>query len=154
MYTSGTTGTPKGIYRSHGGSAVAYNYMMKHIYNINQKDVMFTPSDIGWIVGHNFITYGPSMRGATSIMYEGKPVGTPNAGVFWRMIEDYKVNAFFIAPTAVRAIKKDDYNGDLLGQHDLSSVTGIHLAGERCDPETVNWLTKMFPNTIINDNWW
>lgn len=117
---------------------------------------MFTPSDIGWIVGHNFIVYAPLIRGATSVMYEGKPVGTPNPGVFWRMIEDYKVKCFFVAPTAVRAIKKEDHEGNFLKQHDMSSLKGIHLAGERCDPDTVKWMQRMFreKDVIINDNWW
>jgi propionyl-CoA synthetase len=101
---------------------------------------MFASSDIGWIVGHNFIIYGPLVRGGATVMYEGKPVGTPNAGVAWRIIEDYKVKSFFIAPTGVRAIKKDDYEGELMKQHDVSSLKSIHLAGERCDPETIRWL--------------
>jgi propionyl-CoA synthetase len=140
LYTSGTTGQPKGIYRSHGGQSVAFNYKMKHIFNINAGDSTFTPSDIGWIVGHNFVTYGPLFRGSSSLMFEGKPVGTPDAGVLWRLIEEHKVNCFFIAPTAVRAIMKEDSEGKLVKKHDMSTVTGIHLAGERCDPATIHWL--------------
>mmetsp|Transcript_25481 Transcript_25481/g.19238 ORF Transcript_25481/g.19238 Transcript_25481/m.19238 type:complete len:352 (+) Transcript_25481:439-1494(+) len=154
LYTSGTTGQPKGIYRSHGGSLVAYNYKMKYIMDMHQRDVMLTPSDIGWIVGHSFIIYGPLLRGGTSVMYEGKPVGTPNSGVLFRLIEEHKVKIFFVAPTAVRAIKKEDYHGELIKQHDLSTLKGIHLAGERCDPDTVHWMQKMFPKAFINDNWW
>mmetsp|Transcript_13172 Transcript_13172/g.13010 ORF Transcript_13172/g.13010 Transcript_13172/m.13010 type:complete len:102 (+) Transcript_13172:35-340(+) len=101
---------------------------------------MLTPSDIGWIVGHSFIIYGPLLRGGTSVMYEGKPVGTPNSGVLFRMIEEHKVKIFFVAPTAVRAVKKEDYDGELIKQHDLRTLKGIHLAGERCDPDTIIWL--------------
>lgn len=154
LYTSGTTGQPKGIYRSHGGQLAAYNYSLNYIFDIGHKDVMFASSDIGWIVGHNFIIYGPLLRGGTTVMYEGKPVGTPNAGVVWRIVEDYKVKSLFIAPTGVRAIKKEDYEGELLNQHDLTTLKSIHLAGERCDPETVRWLSKMLPGKHINDNWW
>ena len=140
LYTSGTTGAPKGIYRSHGGQLAAYNYAVKYIFDLHPKDTMFASSDIGWIVGHNFIIYGPLVRGAATVMYEGKPIGTPNAGVCWRMIEDYKVKSFFIAPTGIRGIKKEDFDGELLKQHDLSSLKSIHLAGERCDPETIKWI--------------
>lgn len=115
---------------------------------------MFASSDIGWIVGHNFIIYGPLVRGGTTVMYEGKPVGTPNPGVNWRIIEDYKVKAYFIAPTGVRAIKKEDFEGELLKQHDISSLKSVHLAGERCDPETIRWLQRLLPNVHLNDNWW
>lgn len=113
---------------------------METIFNINREDIVFTYSDIGWIVGHNYIVYAPLIRGATTIMYEGKPVGTPNPGTLWRMVEDYKVSSFFIAPTAVRAIKKEDINGDYIKKHDTSTIKGIHIAGERCDPKTFNWV--------------
>ena len=114
LYTSGTTGQPKGIYRSHGGQMAVYNYGFKNIYDLHRGDVMFATSDIGWIVGHNFIIYGPLLRGGTTVMYEGKPVGTPNAGVCWRICEDYKVKSFYIAPTGVRAIKKEDLGGEFI----------------------------------------
>jgi propionyl-CoA synthetase len=154
LYTSGTTGQPKGIYRSHGGQMAVYNYGFKNIFDIHRGDAMFATSDIGWIVGHNFIIYGPLLRGGTTVMYEGKPTGTPNAGVCWRICEDYKVKSFFIAPTGVRAIKKDDLEGDFIKQHDLSNLKSIALAGERCDPETVKWLQHHLPGKFLNDNWW
>jgi len=122
LYTSGTTGQPKGIYRSHGGQLAAYNYGLKNYFDIHRNDTMLATSDIGWIVGHNFIIYGPLLRGGTTVMYEGKPTGTPNPGICWRMIEDYKVKSFYIAPTGVRAIKKDDIDGHFIKQHDLSSL--------------------------------
>lgn len=141
LYTSGTTGSPKGIYRSHGGSLVAFNYMMKTIFNVNQGNVMLAASDVGWIVGHNFIVYGPFVRGGTSVMYEGKPVGTPDPGQLWKMIETYKVNSFYIAPTSVRAIKKEDIEGNFIRKYDTSTLTGIHLG-------------KLFLNLIlINYSW-
>jgi propionyl-CoA synthetase len=114
--------------------------MLKTIFDVKPGHVVFSSSDIGWIVGHNFIVYAPLLKGATSVVYEGKPVGTPDAGVMWRMIQDYKVNTFYIAPTAVRAIKKEDIHGELIKKYDTSSLTGIHLAGERCDPGTLNWI--------------
>lgn len=154
LYTSGTTGAPKGIYRSHGGQLAAYNYAMNNIFDSHRNDVMFASSDIGWIVGHNHIIYGPLVRGGTTVMYEGKPVGTPNAGVVWRICEDYNVKTLFIAPTGVRAIKKEDYHGELMKQHDLSKLKSIHLAGERCDPDTIRWLQHLLPDKHLNDNWW
>ena len=114
LYTSGTTGTPKGIYRSHGSQLISYNYPLKYFFDIQRNDVMFATSDIGWIVGHYFTVYGPLIRGGTSVMYEGKPIGTPNAGVCWRICEDYKVKSIFIAPTGVRGIKKEDYDGEFI----------------------------------------
>ena len=154
MYTSGTTGQPKGIYRSHGGMLVAYNYSQNFIFDIQRGNVMMATSDIGWIVGHQFIIYGPLIRGGTSVMYEGKPAGTPDAGVMWRMIQEYKVKSFFIAPTGIRAIKKDDYEGELIKNYDLSSLESVHLAGERCDPETFKWILQHLPDKHLNDNWW
>ena len=127
---------------------------MKSIFDVHPKEVMFTPSDIGWIVGHSFVLFGPLLRGAAATMFDGKPVGTPDAGVFWRMIEEYRVKACFLAPTAVRAIEKEDFEGNLIKKYDLSTLTGIHLAGERADPATIEWLIKNFPNALINDNWW
>lgn len=115
---------------------------------------MFATSDIGWIVGHTFTIYGPLIRGGTTVMFEGKPIGTPNAGVCWRICEDYKVKSFYIAPTGVRSIKKEDLEGSLIKQHDLSALKSISMAGERCDPETVRWLQKNFPDKHLNDNWW
>lgn len=125
--------------RDTGGTVVALNWTMKHIFNIHEKDVWFAGSDIGWVVGHSFIVYGPLIRGATSVIFEGKPV-IPDAGVFWRVVEQYKVKSIYMAPTAVRVIKKDDYEGKLVKKYDVSSLEGFHLVGERCDPDTVWWV--------------
>ena len=151
--TSGTTGQPKGIVRDTGGTVVALNWTMKHIFNIHEKDVWFAGSDIGWVVGHSFIVYGPLIRGAASVFFEGKPI-IPNAGVFWRIVQQYKVKSIYMAPTAVRVIKKEDYEGELVKKYDVSSLEGFHLVGERCDPDTIWWVHKHFPHCIINDTWW
>jgi propionyl-CoA synthetase len=126
---------------------------MKHIFNISKGDTFFAASDIGWVVGHSFIVYGPLIRGATSIFFEGKPV-LPNSGVLWRVVESYKVKSIYMAPTAVRIIKKEDYEGEWVKKYDTSSLQGFHLVGERCDPDTIWWVHKHFPHVIINDTWW
>ncbi len=153
LYTSGTTGTPKGIVRDNGGHAVAMKYSMKSIYNINPEDVFWAASDVGWVVGHSYIVYAPLIHGCTSIMFEGKPVGTPDAGAFWRVCEQYKVKALFAAPTAFRAIKKQDSKASLAKQYDLSRLEQIFVAGERLDPPTYHWLNETFERPII-DHWW
>ena len=153
LYTSGTTGRPKGIVRDNGGHAVALRWSMDNIYGINPGDVWFTASDVGWVVGHSYIVYAPLLTGATTILYEGKPVGTPDAGAFWRLIAEHKVRAMFTAPTAYRAIKRDDPNGELMREHDLSSLDTVFLAGERLDPDTYEWATSMLGVPVV-DNWW
>ena len=139
LYTSGTTGQPKGVVRDNGGHAVALAWSMKHIYDIGVGDVFWAASDVGWVVGHSYIVYGPLLVGATTIMYEGKPIGTPDAGAFWRIIEQKKVRSFFTAPTAIRAIKREDPEGEFIKQFDLTCLKQMYLAGERCDPDTLHW---------------
>ncbi|MEZ5757651.1 MAG: acetate--CoA ligase [Emcibacteraceae bacterium] len=153
LYTSGTTGTPKGIVRDNGGHLVAMNWSMKNVYNMDPGDVYWAASDIGWVVGHSYIVYGPLIRGCTSILYEGKPVGTPDAGAFWRVISDHKVNALFVAPTAIRAIKREDPKAELLSNYDLSHFKTLFLAGERADPDTVKWSEDILKVPVI-DHWW
>ncbi len=153
LYTSGTTGEPKGIVRDNGGHAVALLWSMRHIYNINPGDVFWAASDIGWVVGHSYIVYGPLLCGATTVLYEGKPVGTPDAGVFWRIISDYSVDVLFTAPTAVRAIKRDDPDGKLIAKYDISSLQALFVAGERCDPSTLSWAQEKLQVPVI-DHWW
>lgn len=153
LYTSGTTGTPKGIVRDNGGHLVAMNWSMKNVYAMNPGDVYWAASDIGWVVGHSYIVYAPLIRGCTTILYEGKPVGTPDAGAFWRVIADHKVNALFVAPTAIRAIKREDPNGELLKKYDISEFRNLFLAGERADPDTVKWSEKIV-NVPVIDHWW
>jgi len=153
LYTSGTTGTPKGVVRDNGGHAVALTWSMKAIYDIGPGDVFWAASDIGWVVGHSYIVYAPLLAGATSVLYEGKPVGTPDAGAFWRVIRDSKVKALFTAPTAFRAIKREDPEAELLAGYDISSLTHLFLAGERCDPDTLEWAGRTLGVPVI-DHWW
>jgi len=153
LYTSGTTGAPKGVVRPNGGHAVALDWSMDNIYDVKAGDVYWAASDIGWVVGHSYIVYAPLLHGCTTILYEGKPVGTPDAGAFWRVIEQHKVNCLFTAPTAFRAIRREDPEGKLLANYDLSSLRTLFLAGERCDPDTLNWAEKKLEVPVI-DHWW
>ncbi len=153
LYTSGTTGKPKGVVRDNGGHAVALLWSMKHIYNINPGDVYWAASDVGWVVGHSYIVYAPLLRGATTIVYEGKPVGTPDPGAFWRVISEHKVKALFTAPTAIRAIKREDPNGEYRKKYDISCFETLFLAGERLDPDTYHWASDMLQVPVV-DHWW
>lgn len=153
LYTSGTTGTPKGIIRDNGGHAVAMKYSMEKVYGVQPGDVYWAASDVGWVVGHSYIVYAPLIHGCTTILFEGKPIKTPDAGVFWRIIEEYKVNTLFTAPTAFRAIRKEDFEGEFLKKHDISSLRALFLAGERCDPATYNWAFEKL-NIPVIDHWW
>jgi propionyl-CoA synthetase len=153
LYTSGTTARPKGVVRDNGGHAVALRWSMDNIYDIGPGDVFWAASDVGWVVGHSYIVYAPLLAGCTTIMYEGKPVGTPDAGAFWRVIAEHKVKALFTAPTAFRAIKKEDPGGELARRYDLSRFTYLFLAGERLDPETYRWARELLGVPVI-DHWW
>ncbi|MCC5984353.1 MAG: propionyl-CoA synthetase [Rhodobacteraceae bacterium] len=153
LYTSGTTGQPKGVIRATGGHLVALAWTMKNLYNVNPGEVFWTASDVGWVVGHSYICYGPLIHGATTVVFEGKPVGTPDAGTFWRVIEEHKVVSFFTAPTAFRAIKREDPQGKLVGDYDLSSLRVLYLAGERADPDTIHWAQDKLGVPVI-DHWW
>ena len=153
LYTSGTTGKPKGIYRDSGGYAVALRWSMANLYDVAPGETMFTASDVGWVVGHSYIVYAPLLTGATTVLYEGKPVGTPDAGAFWRVIAEYGAVCLFTAPTAFRAIKKDDSTASKVAEHDLSRFRALFLAGERLDPDTYEWATAALGKPVI-DNWW
>ncbi|MEB3371504.1 propionyl-CoA synthetase [Saccharopolyspora mangrovi] len=153
LYTSGTTGKPKGVVRDNGGHAVALRWSMANIYDISPGEVFWTASDVGWVVGHSYIVYAPLLTGATTVVYEGKPVGTPDAGAFWRVIAQHRVKALFTAPTALRAIKRVDPDGRLLAEHDTSCLQTLFLAGERLDPETYHWAAEQLGVPVI-DHWW
>ncbi|MEM9354900.1 MAG: propionyl-CoA synthetase [Pseudomonadota bacterium] len=153
LYTSGTTGQPKGVVRDNGGHMVALKWSMKNIYNAHPGEVYWAASDVGWVVGHSYIVYAPLLEGCTTLMYEGKPVGTPDAGAFWRVIAEHKVSTMFTAPTAFRAIKKEDPEGKLVGQYDLSEWRSLFLAGERADPDTLQWAENVLGIPVI-DHWW
>ena len=159
LYTSGTTGLPKGVVRDNGGHAVALKYSMKAVYNTDPGDVFWTASDIGWVVGHSYIVYAPLIHGCTTVLYEGKPVRTPDAGAFWRLIEEHKVNTFFTAPTSFRAVKKEDPQAKLKKSYDISSLRTLFLAGERLDPPTYEWLKGILSDGSqseipVIDHWW
>jgi len=153
LYTSGTTGQPKGVVRATAGHLVALNWSMKNVYGAEPGDVFWAASDVGWVVGHSYICYAPLIHGNTTVVFEGKPVGTPDAGTFWRVIADWGVKVLFTAPTAFRAIKRDDPKGELLKDHDLSSLEALYLAGERADPDTILWAEEKLKVPVI-DHWW
>jgi len=153
LYTSGTTGVPKGVVRDHGGHAVALNWSMENIYDVRAGDVFWAASDVGWVVGHSYIIYGPLFLGCTTIIYEGKPIGTPDPGGFWRVISQHGVRVLFTAPTAFRAIKKEDPDGKHVKQYDLTDFKYLFLAGERLDPDTYHWAAKILKRPVV-DHWW
>jgi propionyl-CoA synthetase len=153
LYTSGTTGVPKGVVRDNGGHAVAMHWSLENIYDVKPGETFWAASDIGWVVGHSYIVYAPLTLGCTTILYEGKPVGTPDAGAFWRIVDEHKVDVLFTAPTALRAIKRDDPDGEHIDRHDLSSLRTLFLAGERADPPTVEWAEEHLQVPVI-DHWW
>ena len=153
LYTSGTTGIPKGVVRDNGGHMVALKWSMHNLYGIAPGEVYWAASDVGWVVGHSYIAYGPLLQGATTVLYEGKPIGTPDAGAFWRMIEEYGISALFTAPTAFRAIKKEDPNAEFLKKYSTKSLRTLFLAGERADPDTVQWAETILGVPVI-DHWW
>ena len=153
LYTSGTTGIPKGVVRDNGGHAVALAWSMGHVYGVQPGEVFWAASDVGWVVGHSYIVYAPLFHGCTTVLYEGKPVGTPDAGAFWRVIAEYGVSVMFTAPTAFRAIKRDDPKGEFIGRYDLSKLRALFLAGERCDPDTLQWATDKLGIPVV-DHWW
>ncbi|KPA21833.1 Acetyl-coenzyme A synthetase [Shimia sp. SK013] len=153
LYTSGTTGAPKGVIRASAGHMVALYWTMEKIYNVKPGDVFWAASDVGWVVGHSYICYGPLLHGNTTIVFEGKPVGTPDAGSFWRVIEEHKVRSFFTAPTAIRAVKREDPTGKLIKDYDMSNLGALFLAGERADPDTIQWAFDHLKVPVV-DHWW
>jgi propionyl-CoA synthetase len=153
LYTSGTTGRPKGVVRDNGGHAVALRWSIPNVYGVRPGEVYWAASDVGWVVGHSYIVYAPLLTGCTSILYEGKPVGTPDPGAFWRVVADHGVNCLFTAPTAFRAIKKEDPKGEHLGRYDIGSLRHLFLAGERTDPDTYHWARDLLGIPVI-DHWW
>lgn len=153
LYTSGTTGRPKGIVRDNGGHAVALAWSLPNIFGVRPGDVWWAASDVGWVVGHSYIVYAPLLMGVTTLMYEGKPVGTPDAGAFWRVVADHQVTSLFTAPTAIRAIRREDPDGHLLGSYDRTSLRALFLAGERLDPQTYAWASEQLAIPVV-DNWW
>ena len=153
LYTSGTTGQPKGVIRDNGGHMVALKWTMSAFYGVEPGEVFWAASDVGWVVGHSYITYAPLLHGATTILFEGKPVGTPDAGTFWRVISEHNVVSLFTAPTAFRAIKKEDPEGKLIGDYDLSKFRILFLAGERADPDTIQWAERHLKVPVL-DHWW
>ncbi len=153
LYTSGTTGRPKGVVRDNGGHAVALTWSMPNIYDTTAGEVFWAASDVGWVVGHSYIVYAPLLAGATTLLYEGKPVGTPDAGAYWRVIAEWGVKTLFTAPTGFRAVKREDPTGSLIGQYDLSGFKYLFLAGERLDPETYSWASEHLGVPVI-DHWW
>ncbi|MET8687041.1 propionyl-CoA synthetase [Streptomyces sp. NPDC004732] len=153
LYTSGTTGSPKGVVRDNGGHAVALRWSMEHIYDARPGEVFWTASDVGWVVGHSYIVYAPLLAGCTTLLYEGKPVGTPDAGAFWRVVAEHKVRTLFTAPTAIRAIKREDPKGAQVAGHDVSSLRALFLAGERLDPDTYHWARELLDIPVV-DHWW
>jgi propionyl-CoA synthetase len=153
LYTSGTTGAPKGIVRDHGGHAVALKWSMKYVYGVEPGDVYWAASDVGWVVGHSYMIYGPLFHGCTTVMYEGKPVGTPDPGVFWRVVSEHQVKVLFTAPTAIRAIKREDPKGEFIKKYDLSPLKYLFIVGERLDPDTYYWVSELLKKPVI-DHWW
>ena len=153
LYTSGTTGMPKGVVRDNGGHLVALKWSMEAVYGMDEGDVYWAASDVGWVVGHSYIVYAPLFKGCTTVLYEGKPVGTPDPGAFWRVISQHRVNALFTAPTVLRALKRDDPEGEYLRPYDLSAFRALFLAGERCDPDTLRWAEELLGVPVL-DHWW
>lgn len=153
LYTSGTTGAPKGVVRPTAGHLVALNWTMKAIYDVDPGDVFWAASDVGWVVGHSYICYAPLIHGNTTVVFEGKPIGTPDAGTFWRVIEEHNVKSFFTAPTAFRAIKREDPKGEMIKNYDISGLRALYLAGERADPDTIEWAQRIM-NVPVYDHWW
>jgi len=153
LYTSGTTGAPKGVVRHTAGHLVALNWTMKNIYQCDPGDVFWAASDVGWVVGHSYICYAPLIHGNTTIVFEGKPIGTPDAGTFWRVIEEHNVRSFFTAPTAIRAVKREDPKGEFRKKYDLSGLRALYLAGERADPDTIEWAADLL-GVPVYDHWW